>query len=64
MSKTIKKTSDANRKTKPDRQAFDVNVRSVLAFRELGKDHTATTKYCGFVNIPNALNRQAYNECA
>ena len=56
-SKTIRKT-DANHQIKSGRPAFDVNVRSVVAFQELGKGHTAMTKFCGFMNIPNALDRK------
>ena len=59
-SKNIRETV-ANHQIKPGRPAFDVNARSVVAFRELGKGHTAMTKFCGFMNIPNALHRKAYN---
>ena len=39
---------------------FEVNVRTVLAFREIGKDHTAIKKYCGFMNMPKSRNDSAY----
>ena len=51
-SKTLKSTKG--------RPPFEVNVRTVLAFREIGKGHTAIKKYCGFMNMPKSINDSAY----
>ena len=31
---------------------FDINVRTVAAFRKIGKGHTAIETVCGFLNVP------------
>ena len=47
-------------KTPKGRHPFDVNLRSVIAFREIGKGLTAMKKYCGFMNMPITMNKTAY----
>ena len=37
------------------RQAYDINIRSIVGFREIGKGHTAMNKFCGFMNMPKPL---------
>ena len=46
------------------RPAFDVNVRSLLASREIGKGHTTMSKFCGFMNMPKSMNLKSFNDCA
>ena len=47
-------------KTPKGRPPFDVNLRSVIPFREIGKGLTAMKMYCGFMNMPNTMNKTTY----
>ena len=47
-------------KTPKGRPPFDVNMRSIIAFREIGKGLTAIKKFGGCMNMPNVLNQTAY----
>ena len=47
-------------KSTKGRPPFEVNVRTVVAFREICKGHTAIKKYCGFMNMPKSINDSAY----
>ena len=42
------------------RPPFDVNMRSVIAFREIGKGHTGMQKFGGFMNMPSLLTQKSY----
>ena len=55
-SKEIKRQPGARKKH------FDVNVRSVIAFREIGRGHTQITNFCGTMNIPPPMNKFAYEK--
>ena len=57
-------TNKLLKKDTSGRPAFDVNLRSIVAFREIGKGHSAMTKFCGFMNMPKSLNKTAYNDSA
>ena len=36
---------------------FDVNIRFVIAFREIGKGHSAVKPFCGYMNmVPQMAN--------
>ena len=54
-------TSSAVEKSKesPGRAPFDVNVRMVYAFREIGKGHKAITKFATFMNMPPPMSNLA-----
>ena len=39
-------------RVKQGRKAFDVNMRSVVAFREIGKGHAAMETLCGYMKMP------------
>ena len=41
--------------------AFDINVRSVIAFREIGKCITAMQALCGYTNLVPHMQAVAYN---
>ena len=47
-------------KTPKGRPPFDINMRSVIAFREIGKGHTAMQKFGGFMNMPSVLTQNSY----
>ena len=38
---------------------YQVNYRSVLALREIGKRHTALSTFCGYMNIPEPMDKKA-----
>ena len=39
---------------------YDINVRTVAAFREAGKGYTAIETVCGFMNMCPPMNESAY----
>ena len=45
----------------PGMNAFDVNVRSVIAFREIGKGISAMQALCGYMNLVSPMQPVAYN---
>ena len=47
-------------KSTKGRPPFEVNIRTVLTFREISKAHTAIKKYCGFMNMLKSINDSAY----
>ena len=47
-------------KTPKGRPPFDINMRSVIAFREIGKGHTAMQKFGSFMNMPSVLIQNSY----
>ena len=47
-------------KPRPGRKHYDVNVRSAIAFREIGRGHSAIERVCGVMNIPPPMNKFAY----
>ena len=45
----------------PGINAFDINVRSVITFREIGKGITAMQALCGYTNLVPPMQAVAYN---
>ena len=45
-----------------DRQPFDINIRTVADFREVGKGHSALEKVCGFMNLCPLMTIKAYKK--
>ena len=41
---------------------FDVNLRAVIAFREVGKGHNGIETFCGYMNMPPPMQENAYND--
>ncbi|MBY0580841.1 MAG: hypothetical protein K2P53_04080 [Rickettsiales bacterium] len=48
--------------TKASEKSFDINLRSVIAMREIGKGHSALEKLCGFLNLPPPLQKATFND--
>ena len=48
--------------SKARRPMFDVNLRSVLAFREIGKGHKAMNTFSGFMNLSKLLSKTQYDK--
>ena len=42
------------------RKPFDINVRSVMAFREIGRGHRSMQEFCSVMNMPAPMNSFAY----
>ena len=40
----------------------DINLRSIIAFREIGKGLAALETLAGYMNIPVPMNKTAYND--
>ena len=59
--KTIYTSKDVETVTR-GRKGFDINTRSVLAFREIGKAHTAVQTLCGYMNMPPPMSVTTYND--
>ena len=55
---TSKELSSNTRGRKP----YDINVRTVAAFREVGKGHSAVETVCGYMNICPPMNISAYKK--
>ena len=41
---------------------FDINLRSVLAFLEIGKGHKAMNTFSGFMNLSKLLSKTQYDK--
>ena len=39
---------------------MEINVRAVYGFQRIGVGHTPLTKYCGFLNMPLPMAKNAY----
>ena len=44
------------------RKPFDINYRTIVAFRENGKGHNVIESVCGFMNLPPPMNNSAYRK--
>ena len=48
--------------TSVGRNPYDINLRSVIATREVGRGHTALQTFCGFMNIPPPMTEKTFLE--
>ena len=53
-------TTFSSKKTSTGR--FDINIRTVIAFREVRKGFTAIETFCGNINIPPPMTKSTYVE--
>jgi hypothetical protein len=44
------------------RKRFDINTRTVIAFREMGKGFSAIETFCGIMNMNPPMNKNCYND--
>ena len=44
------------------RKPFDINLRTVAAFREIGKGHSDIESVCDFMNLCSPMNINAYKK--
>ena len=40
---------------------FDINIRAILAFREIGKGHAGIETFCGLMNMPPPMTEATFN---
>ena len=40
---------------------FDINLRAILAFREIGRGEAGIETFCGYMNIPPPMTESTYN---
>ena len=41
---------------------YDINIRTILTFREIGNGHTAIETFCGLMNMPPPMTVNTYHE--
>ena len=44
------------------RKRLDINTRTVMAFRELGRGHSSLKKFCGIMSMRPPMNKKAYDD--
>ena len=54
---TSKEVKKDGRGSKP----FGVNLRSIIAFRDMGKGHAGLETFCGYMNMPPPMAEMTYN---
>ena len=55
-------TSDKVKRDGRGADPFDVNLRVIMAFREIGKGHSGLETFCGYMNMPPPMAETTYNE--
>ena len=61
-SKEVEKNKGETKSPVSGRNAYDVNIRSVIATREIGRGHSALKNLCGFMNIPAPMTQKTFLE--
>ena len=46
-----------------ERYLMIINIRTVAAFREIGKGFAAIETICGIMNMPQPMNRTTFQDC-
>ena len=54
-------TDNANPNSIARRSMFDINLRSVVAFREIGKGHKSMSTFAGFMNLSKPISKTQYD---
>lgn len=49
-------------KKEPGQKCFDINIRSVLAFREIGRGYSSIKDFCKFMNMPPPMDKKSYRK--
>ena len=45
-----------------DKSRFDINIRTIIAFREIGKGQSAIETFCSHMNMPPPITMMSYTE--
>ena len=61
-SKEVEKNKGETKSPGSGRNAYDVNIRSVITTREIGRGHSALKNLCGFMNIPAPMTQKTFLE--
>ena len=46
----------------PAADPFDIDLRAIMAFREIGKGHSGLETFCGYMNMPPPMAETTYKE--
>ena len=46
----------------PGHNPFDINIKIIMAFREIEKGYSALEIFCGIMNMPAPMNVKAFNQ--
>ena len=57
------KQQDNSTTVKPGKPFFDINLRTVLAMKELGKGYEGLVKFCTIMNMANPMSISSFNNC-
>ena len=49
------------KKDTPGQNHFDINIRTIIAFREMGKGHSGLETFYAIMNMPPLMNIKAFN---
>jgi hypothetical protein len=60
--KIFNTSKEVRRETRSGRVPFEINARSVVAMREIGKGHSVLEKLCGYLNMPPPMNVTVFND--
>ena len=61
-SKEVEKNKGETKSPESGRNAYDVNIRSGIATREIGRGHSTLQNFCGFMNIPAPMRQKTVLE--
>ena len=61
-SKVVEENKGETKSSGSGRNGYDVDIRSVIATREIGRGHTALQNLCGFMNIPAPMTQKTFLE--
>ena len=60
--KTISTSNHINKTVDHGKIPYDVNVRTIMAFREIGKGYAGIESFCGYMNMPPPMAVTTYHE--
>ena len=46
----------------PGASPFEINYKAIIVMREIGKEFTGLSNFCGFMNLPPPMNVKAFND--
>ena len=53
---------EAPRKSTRGNARYEVNLRTIVSFREFGQGHAAIQLFCGYMNMPFSMSETTYND--
>ena len=52
-----------NKQVQRGKAPYGINIRTVAAFREIGKGFAVIETFCGIMNMPQPMNRTTFRDC-